>query len=420
MTERQRLTWLLSMPACAEMTLVMLDPTGVSYGTGEQNKDMTKSRQAHDMKYTRSLLYSLAERNPFTPHQDLINIMNGVHADSSVNVENAKEIGQTGFPTCKDICDLYCNYVTQKYGGAIVVFDCYTSSSTKDMTQQRRAGGKTGTTVTFSDDMKVTMKKDHFLSNSSNKQFFINMLSSYLQTRNSQTRHSQADADPLIVQTSVESARRINTVLVGDDTDLLILLCYHTELDAFELFFKPEPKANSIKRRVWNMKVLKEKLSQEVCSNTLFIHAILGCDTTSHLYSIDKGVLLKMFFDSQHFRDQAQVFNSTSVFKEDVVPAGEKALVCVYNGKSDEGLDSLRYRRYCEKVATNTSQVQPQSLPPTSAAARYHSLHVYFQVQQWRGFGQTMSAEEWGWKVSERLLLPIHTYLQHLKPSFKL
>ena len=95
MTERQRLTWLLSMPACAEMNRVMLDLTGVSYSTGEQNKDMTKSRQARDMKDTRSLLFSLAERNPFTPHQDLMNIMNGVHADSSVNVENAKEIGQT-------------------------------------------------------------------------------------------------------------------------------------------------------------------------------------------------------------------------------------------------------------------------------------------------------------------------------------
>ena len=129
-----------------------------------------------------------------------------------------------GFPTYRDICDLYCNYVTRKYSAAIVVFDGYTSSSTKDMTQQRRAGGKTGTTVTFSDDMKVTMKKDHFLSNSSNKQSFINMLSSYLQKRNCQTRHSQADPDLLIVQTSLESARRINTVLVRDDTDLLILI----------------------------------------------------------------------------------------------------------------------------------------------------------------------------------------------------
>lgn len=193
------------------------------------------------------------------------------------------------------ICDLYCNYVTQKYGAAIVVFDGYNSSSTKNMTLQRREGWKTGTTVTFSDDMKVTMKKDQF------KQHFINMLSCYLQKRNCQTRHSQADADLLIVQTSVESARRINTVLVGDDTDIFILLGYHTELDAFELFFQPEPKANSIKRQVWNMKVLKEKLGQEVCSNILFVYAILECDTTSRLYGIGKGVSLKTLFASQHF-----------------------------------------------------------------------------------------------------------------------
>ena len=103
------------------------------------------------------------------------------------------------------------------------------------MTHQRLTGGKTS--VTFSDDMKLTMKKDHFLSNSSNKQSFINMLNRYLQKVGCQTHHSQADADLLIVQTAVESARRENTVLVGDDNDLLILLCYYTEMSAEELFF---------------------------------------------------------------------------------------------------------------------------------------------------------------------------------------
>ena len=45
MTERQRLTWLLSMPACAETNLAMQEPTGIKYNSSEQNKDMTKSRQ---------------------------------------------------------------------------------------------------------------------------------------------------------------------------------------------------------------------------------------------------------------------------------------------------------------------------------------------------------------------------------------
>ena len=85
--------------------------------------------------------------------------------------------------------------------------------------------------------MKLTMMKDYYLSNSSNKQSFINMLSRHHQKVGCNTHHSQADADLLIVQTAVESVRRASTVLVGDDTDVLILLCYYTEISAEELFF---------------------------------------------------------------------------------------------------------------------------------------------------------------------------------------
>ena len=52
---------------------------------------MTKSRQARDMNDTRRLLLALAEGNPFATQTDLINIMTGVHAESSVNVEKARE-----------------------------------------------------------------------------------------------------------------------------------------------------------------------------------------------------------------------------------------------------------------------------------------------------------------------------------------
>ena len=48
MTEHQRLLWLLSRPACAEVNQAMLEFTEVYYNTGEQNQDMTKSRQARD------------------------------------------------------------------------------------------------------------------------------------------------------------------------------------------------------------------------------------------------------------------------------------------------------------------------------------------------------------------------------------
>ena len=41
-----------------------------------------------------------------------------------------------------------------------------------------------------------------------------------------------------------------DTVVIGDDTDFLVLLLRHAELDSHELFLAPEPKQSSKKNRV--------------------------------------------------------------------------------------------------------------------------------------------------------------------------
>ena len=65
--------------------------------------------------------------------------------------------------------------------------------------------------------------------------------------------------------------------------------------------------------------------------------------TTSHLHEIGKVVLLKKFLACPRFRDQARMFNNKSGSKRYFVAAGEKARVCLYNGKSEEDLDFLSY-----------------------------------------------------------------------------
>ena len=72
--------------------------------------------------------------------------------------------------------------------------------------------------------------------------------------------------------------------------------------------------------------------------------------------------------------------------KEDVIFAGEKALVLLDSGSYAEGFDSLKYKLFSNKVSKSTSPVDPQSLPPTSAAGKYHSLRVYYQVMVWKDF----------------------------------
>ena len=49
-------------------------------------------------------------------------------------------------------------------------------------------------------------------------------------------------------------------------------------------------------------------LGNAVCNNILFVHDILGCDTTSKLYGIGKGASLKVYKNNPVFRKCAAVY----------------------------------------------------------------------------------------------------------------
>ena len=71
------------------------------------------------------------------------------------------------------------------------------------------------------------------------------LLAQALQNEGCVTYHANGYAYLLIVKTAIESAQTKTTVLVGDDTDLLVPLWYHTPEDGHDLYFKPEPKENA-------------------------------------------------------------------------------------------------------------------------------------------------------------------------------
>ena len=52
----------------------------------------------------------------------------------------------------------------------------------------------------------------------------------------------EEDADLLILLTAVKLAENSSTVLIGDDTNLLVLLCYHAKLNANKLCLKTKNK----------------------------------------------------------------------------------------------------------------------------------------------------------------------------------
>ena len=72
-------------------------------------------------------------------------------------------------------------------------------------------------------------KNRTFLANSNYKHYFINKLSNVLKENLFETLHAADDVDCLTVGTALKQARGTATALVGEDTDLLLLLLFHVQ-----------------------------------------------------------------------------------------------------------------------------------------------------------------------------------------------
>ena len=116
-----------------------------------------------------------------------------------------------------------------------------------------------------------------------------------------------------------------------------------------------------------------------MCKHILFLYAMLGCDTTSRLFGIGKGTILKKFKANVELQKAAEVFNSTLSTSSQIESAGERVLVVMYGGKNNESLNFLHHRKYYEKLASSLASVDPKGLPPTSGAGKYHSYRVFFR-----------------------------------------
>lgn len=86
-TETQRLVWVLSMLACANINNAMQSFTGVSYDTSNPHKDLSKARQTKDGSDTFAHVTYLDEKDLFNEKPSLHNTANGITAQQGVNVE---------------------------------------------------------------------------------------------------------------------------------------------------------------------------------------------------------------------------------------------------------------------------------------------------------------------------------------------
>ncbi|KAJ8897198.1 hypothetical protein PR048_002544 [Dryococelus australis] len=238
--------------------------------------------------------------------------------------------------TCRDVCDKHIAYLNSHYPSACVVFDGYSSTPfTKDEEYLRWTYIALSNMFEVQEQIQVCSPQNKFLGNPVNQ-------------------------------------TRVDIVIVGDYTDLLVLMVVLAPSGGHIKMIVPGSKDQVAK--VYSSKDLQNGLG-EMKDSFFFLHAVTGCDTTSALYRKGKNSDLQ--------GGGVAIFNDTSASAQQVSGADVAFIVAMYGGKPHDSIDSLRHHLCIKTVARQSLQVNFDitTLPPTSSAARQHCLRVYHLFQ---------------------------------------
>ena len=208
--------------------------------------------------------------------------------------------------------------------------------------------------------------------------------------------YSLTDADRNIAVAAVVQSETHDVTVIGEDTDVLVLLIYYAKSNPlFKLMYRSDKGKKNV---VHDIHKYKDILGENTCQSILLIHAFTGCDTTSQFCSIGKGRAFGMLIKYVFLTKISVKLSSPGATHDDIREAGEQLACYLYRGKKNETLLQLRLRIFQRKVNSAKSFVKPERLPPTPSSLQYHSYRVYHQVSEW--LGRDVDPEKWGWYKS--------------------
>ena len=215
----------------------------------------------------------------------------------------------------------------------------------------------------------------------------------------------------MIVDKAVETSYNEDVILVGDDTDLLVLLldkCASTNTNNQRVIFKPQPKmTHKTKPKCWDIKYACENLPAEVVKHVLFLNALYGCDTTSRLPGLRNDHILRLATDNKAFQQHALLFTCSTTPQDNVIASGLSILSSIY--KSTVSLDATRVNMFTQKTKTHNELCEIDRYPPTEAAAIFHVKRLFLQVCSWKGIN--LDPLKWGFFLKDGKMLPSMTSL---------
>ena len=193
------------------------------------------------------------------------------------------------------------------------------------------------------------MQQQHkrvFLANNTNKARFIDGLKiCFIEDHGMSVLQDHDNADNLIVQTAITTLNHSNRcIVVGTDTDLLVLLIHKCKVNQEVYYYMPGPQ--SIPDATYSIQNVQQSMRPHLKKYLLFLHVITGCDTTSALFFPRKKKVVSIINKNPSLFPVFDRYYVTSA-SPDIANAGEKFLFALDGAPTKiTSLDELRYMRF--------------------------------------------------------------------------
>ena len=285
------------------------------------------------------------------------------------------------------IIQSYIKFVLSRFNKPTVIFDGYGNiPSTKDHEHVRRIRGKkTSPDYKIMLDTKITCDRDTFLLNESNKSALIKLMAHEMAKSGIQTDHAEDDADTLIVKIAIGMALNepAPVTVVAQDTDVLVLLCYHRPQSVTNLYLLSDSEGPY------------DISSIEICERDefLFKYGWSGCDTVSYIHSHTKKSIYKLHFPEAVIKPFFEASSGS------IKHAGVEAMKITYGIGCSQTLEGERHSKFLKQASRG--KIDPDRLPPTEDASTEHALRVHHQLITWKYMDTSkLSAIGRGWEMN--------------------
>ena len=316
-----------------------------------------------------------------------------------------------------------------------IIFDCYTRSHIKQLTQLRR--GTPGKRVYISSSqqsMPSGKAWQTFLHHPENKTELIHFLVKFMKENRNLLRiptivtenekswlltttaviqlddcnHIEADTRLIYVASTADSP----VVIRATDTDVLILMVFvYTEM----------------RKHQWQMKIDKDSyvnigkicdgFGTDVCKALPAFHSITGCDTVSFPFRVGKIKPLKKMI-KVGATDQISTFGCDTLTDEQMVSAKEFFRSIMYPGLKNENLTETRVRMY-----RNQKEKASERIIPDDSSVEQHLKRSWLQSFIWRQCLERQIAypeiDESGWKEEDGTTIPVWYTCSQFPPDMK-